>query len=267
MEIGVTSTASSTEAAPTARQPLRCLPQLALLLAIAAAVLLALGPLGWGAGLFNYRVAFDTLFPWAAYCGIAAAALALIALVFGRRIGGGRRLAMCTLAFVVGAAIAYVPWRYDQMRGTVPPIHDITTDPQNPPQFRAVLPARDKERANPAAYEGAVVADQQRRFYPDIAPLSLALDPRKAFARALDAAMSMGWTIVASDAAEGRIEASERSFWFGFTDDVVVRITASGAGSRVDIRSVSRVGRSDFGVNASRVRAYLAKLRAVAGSR
>ena len=263
----MTSTASSTEAAPTGRQPLRRLGQVALLLAIAAAVLLALGPLGWRAGLWHYRVAFTTLFPWAAYCGIAAAALALVALIFGRWIGGGRRLAACVLAFVIGAAIAYVPWRYDQMRGSVPPIHDITTDPQNPPQFRAVLPARDKEHANPVAYEGAAVGDQQRRFYPDIAPLSLALDPRKTFARALDAAMSMGWTIVASDATEGRIEASERSFWFGFTDDMVIRISASDAGSRVDIRSLSRVGRSDFGVNAARVRAYLAKLRTVAGSR
>ena len=263
----MTSRASSTEAAPTARQPLRRLPQLALLLAVAAAVLLGLGPLGWRAGLWHYRVAFTTLFPWAAYCGIAAAALALIALIFGRWIGGGRRLATCTLAFVIGAAIAYVPWRYDQLRGSVPPIHDITTDPQNPPQFRAVLPMRDKERANPVVYEGTAVSDQQRRFYPDIAPLSLALDPRKAFARAFDAATGMGWTIISSDATEGRIEASERSFWFGFTDDVVIRIVASDAGSRIDVRSVSRVGRSDFGVNAARVRAYLAKLRTVAGSR
>jgi uncharacterized protein (DUF1499 family) len=72
---------------------------------------------------------------------------------------------------------------------------------------------------------------------------------------------------VASDSTDGRIEASDRSFWFGFTDDIVIRIAASDTGSRVDVRSVSRVGRSDFGVNAARVRAYLAKLRAVAAGR
>jgi uncharacterized protein (DUF1499 family) len=77
----------------------------------------------------------------------------------------------------------------------------------------------------------------------------------------------MGWTIVASDPAAGWIEASERSFWFGFTDDVVIRIAAADAGSSVDIRSVSRVGRGDFGANAARVRAYLAKLRGIAGTR
>jgi len=76
----------------------------------------------------------------------------------------------------------------------------------------------------------------------------------------------MGWTIVAADEAAGRIEASERSRWFGFTDDIIVRVTASGSGSRVDVRSSSRLGRSDFGVNAARVRAYLAELRETAGS-
>jgi len=262
----MTSAASSTDAAPTARKPLRHLPRLAMLLAIAAVVLLALGPLGWRAGWWHYRVAFSSLFPWAGYCGVAAAALAVLALLLGRRVGG-RRAAASVLAFVIGAAIAYVPWHYDRMRDSVPPIHDITTDTRNPPQFRAVLPMRDKERANSVAYEGAAVGDQQRRFYPDIAPLSLGLDPRKAFARALDAATAMGWTLVASDAAEGRIEASERSFWFGFTDDVVIRIAAGDAGSRIDVRSVSRVGRSDFGVNAARVRAYLSKLRGAAGAK
>ena len=74
----------------------------------------------------------------------------------------------------------------------------------------------------------------------------------------------MGWAIVAADAAAGRIEASDRSRWFGFTDDIVVRIAASGSGSRVDVRSSARLGRSDFGVNAARVRAYLAELRQTA---
>ena len=74
----------------------------------------------------------------------------------------------------------------------------------------------------------------------------------------------MGWTIVAADDTAGRIEASDRSRWFGFTDDIVIRITPSGSGSRVDVRSSSRLGRSDFGVNAARVRAYLAALRTAA---
>ena len=88
--------------------------------------------------------------------------------------------------------------------------------------------------------------------------------PVTAFNRALDTAPRMGWTIVAADDTAGRIEASDRSRWFGFTDDIVIRITASDSGSRIDLRSSSRQGRSDFGVNAARVTRYLAALRAAA---
>ncbi len=71
----------------------------------------------------------------------------------------------------------------------------------------------------------------------------------------------MGWTVVAADAEAGRIEASDRTRWFGFTDDIVVRVTPDGAGSRIDVRSSSRIGTGDFGTNAARVRAYIAMLR------
>ena len=92
--------------------------------------------------------------------------------------------------------------------------------------------------------------------------MTLAVPPATAFSRALDTAKRMGWTIDRADNAEGRIEASDRSRWFGFTDDIVIRVTPSGSGSRIDVRSASRVGRSDFGVNAARVESYLSELRA-----
>lgn len=243
----------------------RRVPLAALLLAIAAIVLLVLGPLGWRAGWWHFRVAFFSLMPWAAYCGLAAMAVAALAVLFGRRSIAGQQIAIALLAFAVGAAMAYVPWHYDRMRGTVPPIHDITTDWQNPPQFSAILPLRQAESANPVDYEGAKVSDLQRRAYPDIAPVTLDLPPAEAFDRALAAAQRSGWTVVAADKQAGRIEASEKSRWFGFTDDIVVRVGpmagGAGNGSRVDVRSVSRLGRSDFGVNAARVRKYLAALR------
>ena len=244
----------------------RVAPWLALLLAIAAVVLLALGPLGWRAGWWHFRFAFFWLMPWAGYCGVAALALAILAVVFGARSMPQSRTALAALAFVIGAAIAYVPWHYNQLRGTVPPIHDITTDWQNPPQFSAVLRARQAEGANAVEYEGAKISDQQHQAYPDIAPADLALPPAEAFDRALATARQVGWTVVDADKAAGRIEASQSSRWFGFTDDIVVRVvpagSGAGSGSRIDVRSVSRQGRSDFGVNAARVRAYLAKLRA-----
>ena len=88
----------------------------------------------------------------------------------------------------------------------------------------------------------------------------LAVPTDKAFDRALAAARAMGLEIVANSPAEGRIEATATTFWFGFKDDVVVRIVPDRQGSRVDVRSVSRVGRSDVGTNARRIRAYLQKL-------
>jgi uncharacterized protein (DUF1499 family) len=97
-----------------------------------------------------------------------------------------------------------------------------------------------------------------------IAVLLLALMPDKAFALALATARGEGWRIVAADPAAGRIEATARSFWMGFADDIVVRVVAAGSGSRIDTCSALRYGRSDLGVNAARIRAYFAALRAQA---
>jgi uncharacterized protein (DUF1499 family) len=247
------------------RPLLRCIPVVAVSLAVAAVVLLGLAPLGWRAGWWHFRYSLLTLLPWAAYIGIAAVAVAVLALLLGRSRIRGRGITLALIALIIGAVVAYVPWHYDTIRRTVPPINDITTDTENPPAFAAVVTAHTAEGGNPVAYPGAKFADQQKQAYPDIAPLVLPLLPEAAFNKALDTARRMGWTIVAADDAAGRIEASDTSRWFGFTDDIVVRITASGSGSRIDMRSSSRLGRSDFGVNAARIRTYLAALRAAAG--
>jgi uncharacterized protein (DUF1499 family) len=244
---------------------LRYTPILAAALAIMAVALLAIGPIGWRAGWWHFRFALLTLMPWAAYFGLAALAVSVISLLLGRRWIEWRGVATAVAAFAVGGLIAYVPWHYDQIRQSVPPIHDITTDPDNPPAFVAVVATRAAEGDNPVQYGGPKLAAQQRQAYPDIAPLNLALGRDAAFDQALATAQQMGWTIIATDNAAGRIEACERSRWFGFTDDIVVRVTASGSGSRIDVRSSSRVGRSDFGVNAARIRAYLAGLKASSG--
>jgi uncharacterized protein (DUF1499 family) len=255
----------ATTSSGAGRSLLRHAPFLALALAVIAAVLLALGPLGWRAGWWHYRFAFQALMPWAAYFGIAALVVSVATLLLGPSRTEWRGVAIAIVAFAAGGLVAYVPWHYDQMRQRVPPIHDITTDPNNPPAFIAVVPLREAAGANPAAYEGAKIAGQQRSAYPDIVPLTLAIPPLTAFNRALDTAQQMGWTIAAADEAAGSIEASDRSRWFGFTDDIVIRIVASEGGSRIDLRSSSRQGRSDFGVNAARIASYLAALRTAAG--
>ena len=257
--------AIATTSSGARRSVLRYSPLLALALAVIASALLAVGPIGWRAGWWHFRFAFLTLMPWAAYFGIAALVVSVLTLLLGRSRIESRGIAIAIVAFTAGGLIAYVPWHYDQIRQQAPPIHDITTDPDNPPAFVAVAALREAAGPDRVAYEGARVAEQQRLAYPDIQPLTLALAPAAVFNRALDTAQRMGWTIVAADDAAGRIEASDRSRWFGFTDDIVIRIIPSASGSRIDLRSSSRVGRSDFGVNAARVERYLSALRATTG--
>jgi uncharacterized protein (DUF1499 family) len=247
----------------SARTVLRFLPHLGLLLAVIAIVLLALVPIGWRAGWWPYRFSLLSLMAYSAYFGIAAvivSVLALVISVFGRSAIGRGGFAIAILAVAAGGLTAYVPWHYRTLARSVPPIDDITTDTDNPPAFVAVNKLREAEDSNLSTYGGAETAALQKRAYPDLAPLSLALAPDKAFPIALATAKKMSWTIVEADPTTRRIEASEQSFWMGFTDDIVVRVAAADSGSRIDVRSASRHGRSDLGVNAARIRTYLAAL-------
>jgi uncharacterized protein (DUF1499 family) len=235
-------------------------PLVAALLAGAALLLLGLVPFGWRFGLWNYRLSFRMV-AWAQDLALAAAIIAVLGLVFGRSAIAGRGRLLATVLVVFGAGMIAVPWLWGQLSEPYAPINDITTDPENPPAFIAVLPAREAEQARPVIYGGAMIARQQHAFYPDIAPLILAAPPTPAFERALATARALGWRILTSDAQKGTIEASDTTLYFGFTDDIVIRVIADGAGSRVDIRSHSRQGIGDKGVNAARVRKYLAALK------
>jgi uncharacterized protein (DUF1499 family) len=235
-------------------------------LAVVAAVLLVVSPLGWHAGWWHFRFAFFWLMTYSAYIALAAVVVCILALAVGRSGLGGRGITMAGIGVVLSAGLAYVPWQYNHTLNSVPRIHDITTDTDNPPAFVSALPARAAEKANTVTYEGPELAKQQKAAYPDLVPLKVGLPPNEAFKRTLDAARAMpGWTVVGSDPATGRVEANEASRWFRFVDDVVIRVAADGAGSRIDIRSVSRQGRSDFGVNARRIRAYMETLKARVG--
>ena len=209
------------------------------------------GAIGLGSAISMYR--------WAAYLGLAAMVLSLVsgALAIRRRSSSGQGLAVVGL--VVGFIAFWMPYSQDRTAQSVPPIHDITTDTADPPIFDAVLPLR--EGLNPVEYDPAVGA-QQREAYPEIVPLVLDLLPDQAFTRALATAEGLGWEIVAQDQSAGRIEATDTTRWMGFKDDVIVRVRPDGAGTRVDVRSVSRVGRSDIGTNARRIAGYLEELQA-----
>lgn len=227
----------------------------AVALALIVGLLAALAGLGARWGLWHFRTGFQLL-EWSVYGAIVTIIVAVIAIVRSRPGSGRRGLSLALIALVIGIAVAYVPWSWRRTARNVPPIHDITTDLENPPEFSAIVPLR-ADAPNPVEYGGPEVAAQQRQAYPDIRPLILDLPRDRAFQRALDAAEDMGWEIVSADADAGRIEATDRTFWFGFRDDVVIRLTPIEDRTVLDVRSLSRVGGSDVGTNARRIRKYL----------
>jgi uncharacterized protein (DUF1499 family) len=200
------------------------------------------------------------LMRWGAWMGLGAFLIALIG-AWITRPGAQRRGFALTLAGAVAGAAAFgVPFAMLQSAKASPPIHDITTDTENPPRFVAIIALRQGS-PNSIEYQGEAVAGQQRVAYPDIRPVTLAELPDAAFKRALTAARDIGWQIVAAVPAQGRIEATDTTLWFGFKDDIVVRVTPTGGGSRIDVRSVSRLGEGDLGKNAARIRAYLQRVQ------
>ena len=230
----------------------------AILLSLALALILISGP-GTRFGLFGFRAGL-LLFAAALLFAIAAFTMAVVALVVPRLRGDNTK----PLALTLGVSLLVMagPAVFVQKARGVPLIHDITTDTDNPPLFVDVVPMRQAAGAvNPPEYLGPAVAVQQKRAYPDLAPLDLSMPPGEAFTKAGAAARAMGWEIVAEKPAEGRIEATATTAWFGFKDDIVIRVAETAGGSRIDVRSKSRVGRSDVGANAARIRAYLAALR------
>ena len=240
------------------RKPYRYIAIAAFWLAVGSAMTAVLGGLGSRWGWWEFGAGF-ALLKWAVYAGSAAILLSLAALLLEYRAGRRRGLLWAGAGLVIALAVVLAPLNWVRTASQVPPIHDITTDRQNPPQFVAILPLRKNAR-NPAQYGGPEVAALQAKAYPHIVPMLLSVPPGQAFQQALNAAREMGWYIVEENPSVGRIEATATTRWFGFKDDVVIRISPAEQGSRVDVRSVSRVGVSDLGTNARRIEAYLAKL-------
>jgi uncharacterized protein (DUF1499 family) len=224
-------------------------------LAVLTALAVMLAGLGSRWGWWHFRTGFLIL-QWGGYVGLLATSVSLIGAVAARPGTSRRGFIPAVAGLIIAFLVVGILWQWKQTAQRVPPIHDITTDTENPPAFVAILPLR-ADAPNPAAYGGPTIAAQQHKGYPDLAPLFLPVPPALAFERALKSARDMGWRIVDSKPAEGRIEATDTTFWFGFKDDIVVRIGPSNGGSRVDVRSVSRVGRSDVGTNANRIEKYL----------
>jgi len=249
----VTDTGASTT------QPRPTWAWIGLVVAAAGVPLALLSGLGYRAGWWPYAMGFRILTA-AAVTGALGAAASLVA-VFAN--WGLHRMSTARAAtgLTIGLVVAVIPLQWKMAAERLPPIHDITTDPQDPPRFVRVQRLR-APGDHPTHYAGEALAIKQHAAYPDIRPLHTRLDRASALYAARQVLRDMGLQVVDESVTEGRIEAVDRTRLFGFRDDLVVRVREGPAGTRVDARSMSRLGRSDLGQNAKRLRSFFSRLRA-----
>lgn len=207
-------------------------------------------------GFLEFKPAMATLFGALSAAGLSIL-VALLAFVAIWR-NGSRGMGRIFLALVLDALIlaypAYLAYKYK----TLPPISDITTDPINPPRYEALARLRSGDGTNPAAYAGLYSAELQHTAYPNIEPVVLDMPAARAYETTLNLVKRRKWRIVDErppqpPRRDGKIEAVAYTPVMGFSEDIVVRVTADGEGSRVDLRSASRYFAHDLGSNASRL--------------
>lgn len=257
--------------------------RIALVLSLLLPVWFMVAALGVKFDLWSWRLGLGVLIvQWGPRLLIAALVIALVALVatLVRSPRTGWRAALIAL-IIPAVGFGYLGYVRGQS-ADIPAIHDVTTNVEDPPVYsEAMIALRTAEESNPVAEFSAPLtslpAYQGPRFaplagktlgqvgqeaYPELTTLVTAMPPADAFAAAEAEARAQGWTIVTADAGAGAIEATAETFWFGFKDDVVIRVRPAEAGSAIDMRSTSRVGLSDLGANAARIEAYMTALAA-----
>lgn len=228
------------------------------IIAVISALISLVAGLGTRFNWFFFRIGLEMM-GIATIVGLVAIAISIIAIVAFFFTPLNKGIYLSILGLIISIPVAVIPL-YMRYEIKVPPIHDITTDITNPPAFVSILPLR-KDAYNKPEYGGPDIAAQQTKAYPDIKTLTLNMSANKAFSKALNIAKNMDWEIVAVEPREWRIEATATTFWMGYKDDIVIRIKAHDKMSSLDIRSVARVGKSDFGKNAKRIRIFLREMQ------
>ena len=200
-----------------------------------------------------------TGFKYGIFTAVAALVLLALQIIFKRNT---LTLASAAITVALSAVALGLPLSMLSKGKSVPPIHDISTDLINPPEFVAIAPLR-ADAPNPIAYAGEATAAQQRQGYPELKTLSYLQSKAELVNAVEQAATILGWELANTDTSEGVVEATDTTMWFGFEDDVVVRITDIGNKRLVDIRSKSRVGGSDLGKNAERIHGFIKELDSI----
>ena len=222
--------------------------------------------LGFPIALLLYRfgiIDFGKSFMLLMGSGLLAAVIFLVSLLVSIIKRSDRSIAKPATTAMIIALIPLLGLGSQAFKGrSLPQIHNISTDLVDPPAFNAVVALRG-ENSNPLEYNVAELATVQKSAYPNVRTLNLNEDPQAVYTKAVALVKELGWQMVAADNAALLIEATETTSLWQFKDDVVIRIRPDqqGTGSVVDMRSVSRIGRSDLGANAARIEGFLAKLR------
>ena len=228
-----------------------------LVSAVVLLIILVTGPLGYKFSIVPLEPSLVSLLI-AVAGGALVFLIGLVYLVIAMRSGLGRNRNLVIVSMILGLVPVGIMGPQMAAAGDVPPIHDITTDTANPPEFVAIVSLR---KDAPNGYEYGVseawpaekLGAATMKAYPGLQPIESGLSVAEAVDRTEAVLQAMGLKIVAVDKAAGLVEATATTFWFGFKDDMVVRIVGDGEGSRIDLRSMSRVGQSDVGANAARI--------------
>lgn len=228
---------------------IRRLGILSTLLGVLSLVLLAVSIRGFREGGWPWPQAYD-LAGWAVWAALGGIVIALAGLVAWLRRRHGGALAVL-LGLILSLPVAGLGVAFEIAVRTTPPINDISTDTEDPPVFWFTATPSDYPAQN---------AGPQRAAYPDVRPLEMPLPVDDAFAAALALVEERGWEVLSADPAESQIEAIAKSRLFGFEDEVAIRITETDTGTRIDLRSRSRLGQIDRGANARRIEAFLSDL-------
>jgi uncharacterized protein (DUF1499 family) len=222
---------------------------------------LLIASLGCQMDWWSYAAGLEAVH-WATWFGLVILGLSFFAFLFFsiKSQSSGQKRAL--VAFIVCLIPVALVLHKEYLAQKMPSIHDISTDLIHPPVFFAPIPHR-LANSNSLNYPGEAVAKQQEEAYPDVKPLILTGSPSDILQHVLRLVHRNRWQLISVNPDKGEVQAVARSFWFGFKDDVVIRITPQGTSSRVDMRSVSRLGRNDLGTNAQRIEEFMQQLAAV----
>ena len=238
----------------SAKKPLYKPAVAGFILIVLAVIITIAGPLGSRTGVWDFDAAV-IIITWAAYVALGALVLCLPGLWFARPGGKKRGLiySLSGLLIVIPMIIFLQTWK--SAKENFPPIQDITTNTEEPLSFWYA--------PNSRVYGGEAVARLQREAYPYIKPLYLSASPERAYDLVVQIIREKGWKLYPSSKEDMHIEATETTFWFGFSDDVTIHITATdNGGSKIEMRSASRFGSGgDAGTNARRIRSFFDALK------